>query len=158
MKQPEMKHCIDDPAHLAAAFDAIGFTAYDVPMLARCAELMALAPSVDFQFDIRADGMLGDSFGLSLSFNEIPPQQARECMESGCGAELMNKLQQWGLADDRWKLIAGSAFARHIGFERDDGSEGRFALCVLLNYAKIKFTAADMRSSKFYLMFVAGEL
>ena len=158
MDSSEMRHCIDDPAHLAAAFDTIGFTAYDVPMLNRCAELMALAPNVDFQFDIMADGTMGDTFGLSLSFNETKPWQARECMESGYGAELMNKLQQWGLADDRWKLIAGAAFARHIGFERANGSEGRFALCVLFNYAKIKFTAAEMRNSKFYLRLEAGEL
>ena len=54
------KACADDPALLAAQFDRIGFFAYDGEMLSRCGELLSLAPSVDFQFDIMPDGILGD--------------------------------------------------------------------------------------------------
>ena len=136
----------------------MGFAAYDDDMLDRCAEFMKHAPSADFQFDIMPDGSLGDTFGLSLSFNEARPRHARECMESGYGAEIMNLLQGWGLADERWKLIAGAAFARHIGFEKEDGTEGRFALAIRFNYAKVKFTACEPRPAKFYLTCLAGEL
>lgn len=154
----EHARCAGDPACLAARFDAIGFCAYDAPMLERCAKFMALAPSVDFQFDIMADGTLGDTFGLSLSFNEARPHQARECMEGGYGARICSLMQDWGLADDRWRLLADAAFARHVGFEREDGTEGRFALCVLFNYAKVKFTACEARPAKFYLVLQAREL
>ena len=119
---------------------------------------MSLAPSVDFQFDIMPNGQLSDTFGLSLSFNETKPRKARECMESGYGAALMQTLQTWGLADDRWKLIAGAAFARHIGYERDDGTEGRFALCILFNYAKVKFKDCEPQPAKFYLTCTSGDL
>ena len=149
---------IDDPAKLGRAFDAIGFVAYDAGMLARCAEFMRLAPSVDFQFDIMADGRLGDTFGLSLSFNGARLGRARECMESGYGARLMEKFESWGLADERWHLIADTSFARHVGFNREDGTTGRFALCVLFNYAKVKFTRAEAQPAKFYLMLQAGEV
>lgn len=149
--------CADDPNQLGRAFDAVGFSAYDDAMLERCGEFMALAPSVDFQFDIMADGSLGDTFGLSLSFNEAKPRAAHECMRRGYGARIMDKLEGWGLADERWRLIADAAFARHVGFDREDGTEGRFALCVLFNYAKVKFTAGEARPAKFYLTLKAGE-
>lgn len=136
----------------------MGFSAYDDDMLGRCAEFMKHTPSADFQFDIMPDGSLGDTFGLSLSFNETRPRHVRECMETGYGAEIMNLLQGWGLADERWKLIAGAAFARHIGFEKEDGTEGRFALAIRFNYAKVKFTACEPRPAKFYLTCLAGEL
>ena len=50
-------------------FERIGFIAFDDEMLERCSSFMRIAPAVDFQFDIMADGTLGDTFGLSLSFN-----------------------------------------------------------------------------------------
>ena len=158
MSTDEHQRCAKDPAHLAARFDAIGFSAYDPYMLERCTEFMQLAPSVDFQFDIFPDGSLSDTFGLSLSFNETKPRQAKECMESGYGAQVMEALERWGLADSRWHLIADAAFARHIPFVRDDGSEGRFALSVRFNYAKIKFSACTPKPAKFYLVLEACEI
>ncbi|MDO4538516.1 MAG: hypothetical protein Q4B54_10180, partial [Coriobacteriales bacterium] len=147
-----------DPEALGKAFDVIGFAHYDDAMLARCSEFMGHAPSVDFQFDIMEDGTLGDTFGLSLSFNETRPRQAQWCMTQGYGATLMKTLQTWGLADDRWRLIADAAFARHVPFEREDGSDGRFALCVLFNYAKVKFRACEAQPAKFYLILQMIEL
>ena len=158
MDARELAHCADDPAHLGDCFRRIGFSAFDEPMLRRCAEFMRLAPSVDFQFDIMPDASLGDTFGLSLSFNETKPREARVCMESGYGATVMRALQGWGLADDRWRLIAGAAFARHVGYEREDAGEGRFALCIRFNYAKVKFKACEPRPAKFYLTCAAGDV
>ena len=152
------KACAEDPALLAAQFDHIGFAAYDDEMLSRCCALLSLAPSADFQFDIMPDGTLGDVFGLSLSFNETKPREARVCMESGYGARICRNLQEWGLADERWRLIAGAAFARHVPFDREDGSQGRFALCCLFNYAKVKFAGTVAQPAKFYLRMSAGEV
>ena len=152
------KACAADPAHLAAQFDQIGFSAYDDEMLSKCSMFMSLAPSIDFQFDIMADGSLDDVFGLSLSFNETKAREARACMESGYGARICSTLQEWGLADERWKLIAGAAYARHVPFGQEDGSQGRFALCCLFNYAKVKFVGAVAQPAKFYLRMAAGEV
>ena len=150
--------CASDPELLAAQLDQIGFTAYDGKMLSQCGVFLSLAPSVDFQFDIMPDGTLGDVFGLSLSFNETKSREARACMESGYGARICKTLQRWGLSDDRWKLIAGAAFGRHVPFDREDGSQGRFALCCLFNYAKVKFAGAVAQPAKFYLRLSAGEV
>ena len=151
LDQDMRKACAEDPSELARSFQAIGFSAYDEAMLERCALFMAQAPSVDFQFDIMSDGSLGNTFGLSLSFNETNPSQAHDCMESGYGADIMRTLEKWGLADDRWKLIADAAFARHVELETEDGDTCRFALCILFNYAKVKFTSAVAQPAKFYL-------
>lgn len=158
MRQDVQRACANDPLFLGRQFDQIGFTAYNGDMLARCSEFMALAPSVDFQFDIMGDGSLGDVFGLSLSFNETRPREARACMEEGYGARICRILQDWGLADERWKLIADAAFARSLPFEREDGTQGRFALCCLFNFAKVKFKAAVPQPAKFYLRLTAAEL
>lgn len=152
------RNCAENPQELARAFRAIGFAAYDASMLERCAAVMAIAPSVDFQFDILADGTLGETFGLSLSFNEVRPREARDCMDRGNGARLMSRLEQWGLADERWRLVAGAAFARSVRYLRDDGGMGCVAMCVLLNYAKIKFRQGVAQPAKFYLILKSAEL
>ena len=158
MSKPDLRRCASDPKLLGKRFQRIGFSAFDDRMLERCSALMRLAPSVDFQFDIMTDGSLGSTFGLSLSFAKVRPREAKACMTDGYGARLMDVLQGWGLADDRWRLIADAVFARRAEFERDDGSTGQLALCVLLNYAKVKFVDGVARPAKFYLILAASEL
>ena len=152
MGRDAQKACSEDPQQLAAFFDRIGFSAYNRDMLERCSTFMSLAPTLDFQFDIFPDGSLGPTFGLSLSFNETKPREAQECMSTGYGADIMQLLEKWGLADERWRLIADAAFARHIPVEAEDGSMIRYALCILFNFAKVKFTNGDARPAKFYFM------
>ena len=158
MGDAERARCADDSTYLEGRFRQIGFTAFDAHMLDCCMEFMRLAPSIDFQFDTMPDGSLGDTFGLSLSFNKARPRETRECMTSGYGGRLMHVLQGRGLADSRWHEIAGTAYARSVGFEREDGTKGRFALCVRLNYAKVKFSSGEPMPAKFYLTCISGEL
>ena len=146
------------PALLGECFDAINFKAYDDNMIEYCREIFALAPGIDFQFDVYPDGNLGDVFGLSFSFNNIRPSQAVECMKSGVGAKFMTLLESRGLADDRWKLIADAALGKGVPFERSDGNLGLFALIIHFNYAKIKFRAGKAVSAKFYLIMRGQEL
>ena len=158
MKHKLIREIAERPALLGECFDAIGFSAYDENMLEFCREIFAIAPGIDFQFDIYPDGSLCDVFGLSFSFNEIFPRQAEECMSSGTGAEFMNMLENRRLADERWKLIAGAAFGKGVPFERSDGSFGILALAIRFNYAKIKFRAGKAMSAKFYHTMCAREL
>lgn len=153
-----IREIAERPALLGECFDAIGFNAYDENMLECCREIFAPARGIDFQFDIYPDGSLGDVFGLSFSFNEIFPRQAEECMSSGIGAEFMTMLEKRGLADDRWKLIAGTTLGKGIPFERSDGSFGILAMVISFNSAKIKFRAGKAMSAKFYLTMCAREL
>lgn len=154
----ELLKCSQDPAHLGRQLRQVGFCAFDAPMLGLCADLMALAPAADFQFDVAKDGSLTDVFGLSVSFNKTKPREAKVCMESGYGSRLMERLEGLGLADGRWRLIGDAPCARYVGFERDDGSWGRFAFIIRLNFAKVKFKGTEPQAAKFYLDLTAGEL
>ena len=147
-----------DPGLLGDCFDQAGFRAYDGSMLEQCGEILALAPSVDFQFDLFPDGALGDVFGLSLSFNAVRPRQAAEWMETGCGRDMMRLLEGWGLADDRWQLLPGTALSKGIPMEGPDGNKKLLGLAVRFNYAKVKFKAGAPVSAKFYLRLHAGLL
>ena len=158
MAQVERRRCAADPAHLGDCLRRIGFDSFDEQMLARCAQLMGMAPGVDVQFDILEDGTLGDTFGLALSFNELRPSSARRQMEEGVGSRIMSTLQQWGLADDRWRLLGNVAFARQYPYVREDGTTGQLGLCTLLNYVKVKFRDTQMQPAKFYLILATLEL
>ena len=150
--------CAGDPGELRACFESVGFSAYTSDMLRRCAQLMGIAPSVDFQFDIFPDGSLGDTFGLSLSFNEVAPREMPACMESGYGARLMRLLEDWDLVDSRWKLLADACFAQHVSYPHAERQARRLALCVLPNFAKVKFVAGVAAPAKFYLQCAAKVL
>ena len=147
-----------DPGKLALWFDRIGFTAYTKTMPDHCAELLSYAPGADYQFDIYPDGTLGDTFGLSLSFNDVKPRMAAECMEKGYGKSVMTLLERWGLADERWKKIAGAAAGRRIRVEKEDGTPVSLAMIVRFNYAKVKFKAGVPVTAKFYFLLAASEL
>ena len=158
MTHDEQRRCAEDHTHMGDCLHRIGFDSFDEQMLARCAHLMDMAPGIDVQFDIMEDGSLGDTFGLALSFNELRPRAAREQMEKGVGQRIMSTLQQWGLADDRWRLLSNVSFAKQYPYVREDGTTGHLGLCTLLNYVKVKFRNAQMLPAKFYLLLAAFEL
>lgn len=158
LSKPMHRRCCGDPAFLGSCFDEMGFAAYDRPMLERCAELMRLVPFVDFQFDLGLDGSLTDTFGLSLSFGRCKLSEVDECFSSGYGAQVMELLEGWGLADERWKLIPQMTYARGLPYGGRDGSERRLAVCVHLNYAKLKYVGGIAQPAKFYLVATVREL
>ena len=152
------KAASEDPALLRSCFDRIGFPAYNPSMLHCCAQLLSLVPESDFQFDLYPDGSLGDLFGLSLSFNDVLPRAAAECMENGFGASVMTLLEQWGLTDDRRHRIAGAPAGIAVPMEDRDGSPISLALTIRFNFAKVKFKAGLPVSAKFYLHLSAAKL
>lgn len=158
LSEPSRRRCSQDPAFLGSRFDLIGFEAYDQSMLERCALLMGMVPAVDFQFDLTAEGSLGPTFGLSLSFSRLAMREVEACFRDGYAAQVMGTLEGWGLADGRWRLIAGAPLARLVEYEDERGQERRTLVCVRLNYAKVKFVDAVPRTAKFYLVLAAKDL
>ena len=153
-----VRNASDDISLLEDAFVKAGFRDYNRDMLERCKSILSVSPSADFQFDIYPDGSIGDVFGLSLSFNEVLPGKSAECMNNGFGKEIMTMIQDWGLSDDRWKMIAGAPMGKSITINETDGREVNLGFAIRLNYAKIKFKAGVPVSSKFYLILQAAEL
>ena len=159
LPEGECKACAREPERLARVFDSIGFAAYDNPMLERIAQLMAyVTNAADFQFDIYPDGSLGDTFGLDVSLRISRPSVVRESFASGIAAQLMQLLEQWGAADERWHLGGEAAFARAIPVELDDGTIGRYTFTLMPQWVKARWTACEQQPSKLYHLGNAGLL
>lgn len=153
----ERDACAQDPAHLAAIFDAIGFSAYDPAMLAQVSTLMAAAPgSVDFQFDVFPDGTLGTTFAIDVQFEIEQPKAVQVSFGDGPAGRIMRLLEGWGAADDRWRLAAQAAFARALPVSLEDGSMGRFAFTLMPQWAKARWTNCELQPAKLYQLAHAG--
>ena len=155
----EKAACAADPAHLADAFDAVGFSAYDGAMLDQASALLAAAPgATDFQFDVYPDGSLGMAFAIDVQFGIEQPEAVQNTFGVGAGACVMGLLEEWGVADDRWRYAISSAFARAIPVELDGGGAGRFALTLMPQWAKARWTEGELRPAKLYHLAHAGLL
>ena len=153
----EQVACAQDPGHLAAVFDELGFTAYDDAMLAQVSRLMAAAPgTVDFQFDVLPDGMLSDMFAIDAQFEIEQPEAVRDSFEDGPGMRVMNLLEQWGMADERWRLAPGAAFARAIPVEGEDGELAKYAFTLMPQWVKARWRGGVGQISKLYFLGSAG--
>ncbi len=147
----EIKACASNPNRLAEVFDTIGFTAYDEAMLAQITTLMATAPhAVDFQFDVFSDGRLGPTFGIDVLFGIERPEAVLATFEDGVGARVMGLLEDWGVADGRWRVAVRSAFARAIPVTLDDGGVGRYAFTLMPQWVKARWTDGVLQPSKLY--------
>ena len=151
--------CVSNPEELGRVFRAIGFTAYNDEMLAQVSQLMAVTPGlVDFQFDVYPDGSLGDTFAIDLQFAIAQPKDVQACFTDGAGANVMNLLEKWNAADERWHLGAEAAFANAIPAWREDGSICKWAFTLIPQWAKARWKGGVLQPSKLYLLGSAGPL
>ena len=157
LDSPEQGECAADTAHLAAAFDQMGFRAYDDAMLAQVSQAMGIAPdTVDFQLDVFPDGHLGNTFAIDVQFAIEQPHLVRENFQGGPVARVMQWAESLGAADERWKLAADIAFARAIPIEMDDGAVARYSFTIMPQWMKLRWRAGALQPSKLYLMGKAG--
>ena len=154
----EIDACAKDPSHVASIFDRVGFTSYDEAMLDQMRHLMEIAPAtIDFQFDIWPDGSIGDTFAFDVQFGIEQPEAVRESFASGSPSRVMRLLEDWGIADERWKLGAEAAFARAIPIEVDNGL-APFSFTLMPQWAKVRWKKGVLQPSKLYLMGRTGFL
>ena len=147
----EKRACAADPARLAVAFDTVGFAAYDATMLAQASALLAVAPgATDFQFDVYPDGSLGPTFAIDVQFGIEQPELVQRSFETGARARVMGLLEEWGVADGRWRQAVASAFARAIPVVLDDGSASRFAFTLMPQWAKARWMGGEPQPAKLY--------
>lgn len=143
--------CEESDTYLKGVLDQVGFQAYDDAMLAQASELIALSSvGLDFQFDIYPDGRIGDIFAIDIQFGIEKPEVVCESFESGRGARIMEALEGYGAADERWRLTPQAAFARALPSERDDGTIGLRSFTLMPQWAKARWTAGVLQPSKLY--------
>lgn len=155
----ERTACIEDPGYLPETFARAGFSAYDDAMLSELRTFMTVAPeSMDYQFDVRADGSLSGVFAMEAQFETRQPEAVRAWFESGPGVRLMGLLQEWGVADERWKKGIDATFACKLPVELDDGSPGSYALTLVPQWLKLRWIDGVLQPAKLYYLAGAGLL
>ena len=137
-----------DSALLEEHLRSTGFTAFGPTLLERC-QLLANTPfKLEFQFDVRADGSAGPTLGASLRFNS--PADSSDwkpfSVEGEAGA-LMQQLEAWGLADNRWRLLAHTIFAKRVSFEGESS-----VLYCYPAFVKLRWREGEPIDAKTYLI------
>ena len=152
LRQDEARACAADPNHLGSALKAAGFTAFDETMLAQASRILKLAPAtVDFQFDVLADGSLGDMFAIDIRFNAMPSGEVVKSFAEGVDADIMGQLQEWGIADERVSHVADMCFTRGLRLQADDGSFAPFAFSLIPGWLKVRWRGGVLQPAKIYM-------
>lgn len=129
-----------DISLLARHLKDVGFSAVSDTFLARTKEIAAMPFVMELQFDVLPDGSTGSTIGTSFSFGKFPKErkeipaddiaahmensqvvncnisaaELKKDFSQGEVASLMEKIQSWGLADERWQLLPEATFTKGL--------------------------------------------
>ena len=137
-----------DPALLEEHLRQTGFSAFGDTLVERCALLANTPFELEFQFDVLPDGSAGPTLGASLRFNSPANQSSWKPFDADAEAgDLMSMLESWGLADDRWRMLAGTTFAKRVSFKDDS----RLLFCYP-TFVKLRGRMGEPLDAKAYLI------
>jgi hypothetical protein len=134
-------------AHLQQVGACLGETC-----VARCQAIAQTPFQIEFQFDVLPGGSLGDTFGMSARFGSASESDDREPFDpNGAAGELMAQLEQWGLADGRWRLLTDTAYCKRI-------ANGGRSVTILMYpaFIKLRWKAGEPLDAKTYLLAAVG--
>lgn len=116
--------------------------------IAYCQELVQSPFQFEFQFDVLPDGTLGPTFSASARF-ACPSEQGDwpAFDPEGAGGVLMERVESWGLADERWRLLADTIFAKSA----TKGEDKRTLFCYPA-FVKLRFRDGKPLDAKAYLL------
>ena len=66
--------------------------------------------------------------------------------------------ERWGIADERWRLIPDTAFARSLPVTRADGTAAAYSFTLMPGWSKARWRNGVLQPAKFYLLGKAGVL
>ena len=103
-----------DAALLEEHLRRVGLEQLGDTVVPRC-QLLARSPfRLEFQFDVREDGVPGATFGASVRFQGPFDDASGLFGPNGAVGKLMECVEGWGLADGRWRRLAETVFAKRI--------------------------------------------
>lgn len=142
-----------EPQLLEAHLRTTGLTEFGETLISRC-QLMAQSPfKIEFQFDIKPDGSADETFGASVRFARPPGENDWGSFTvDGASGELMRQVETWGLADNRWRLLADTIFAKRV--TKDDKSSVLYCYPAFL---KLRWRAGLPFDAKAYLIAGMGD-
>ena len=140
-----------DVSLLARHLSQVGLTNLEDSVLPRC-QLLAASPfQFEFQFDVGQDGTACPVLGASLRFALGKGTDRMEAFRTGGAAgRIMAEIENWGLADSRWRLLEDTAFARRV----THGLESSLLYCAPV-FVKLRWREGKPLDAKVYLQ--AGE-
>lgn len=141
-----------DAALLEKHLRQVGLANLGDTLVSRCQELARTPFSLEFQFDVTADGSAGPTMSASVRF--APPSDPDDpeiFSVDGPAGELMQQVEAWGLADARWRQLADTVFAKRI-------SRGQMEqrICCYPAFIKLRWRDGEPVDAKTYL--IAGML
>ena len=97
----------------------VGFEAASPALYDLAAPILESPFGLELQFDVMRDGGVGSTVGLSAGFRARSASSVRTLFaDGGAAAAFMEKVEQLGLADKRWHLIADASFTKLIEVEK----------------------------------------
>lgn len=138
----------EDADLLKAHLSQVGFDCADGEVIGCCTKLAAAPFQMEFQFDVTPEGAAGPTFAASARFDAPPGTKTRQAFDlEGAAGELMHQVEERGLADERWRLLADTAFATRLS--RDDWS---VMLYCYPAFVKLRWDESKPLDAKAYLI------
>lgn len=117
-------------------------------VVSRCQMLADTPFMLEFQFDVDTSGRASTTLGVSVRFASPPGTQAWRSFEpDGEAGALMQEVERWGLADERWRLLADTAFA----VRAELAGESALLFCFPA-FLKLRWRNGEPLDAKAYLM------
>ena len=139
---------VKDPELLRRHLEQVGIRDFGDTLLPRCRCLADTPFQMEFQFDVGKDGFAGPVTGVSLRFACPPGKDGWDFYNpDGRAGELMNQINEWGLADERRRLLGETMFARRVS----RGEENCLLFCFTA-FVKLRWRAGIPLDAKAYLM------
>ncbi|MBR2836252.1 MAG: hypothetical protein IKE43_11185 [Coriobacteriales bacterium] len=143
-----------DITQLEHDLHACGFTATSPALRDLVMPILESPFSLELQFDVMCDNTLGTTLGVSAGFPFVNEAGTRKLFnDGGTIAHLMNRIEDMGLADKRWRHIPDATFATLI---RVDGSA--LALYCVPTFLKMRMRDGKPLDAKTYLQAGASVL
>lgn len=138
----------EDPALIEEHLRNAGVDELGTTLVERIQLMSAMPFPIEFQFDVRPDGRAGSTVGVSLRF--AAPSQASDSWHvfdpDAAAGDLMRLVESWGLADERWRLLAHTAFVKSVS-----GQGGKCKLWCLPTFLKLRLRDGEPLDAKAYL-------
>ena len=141
--------CQKSPAQFARELAHIGFAATSPTMLEQLGALAQIPLGWEMQFDVYANGRVGEVLSVDLCLPVKRGVRADELFAcEGLGGRAMQVLEAWGVADERWHLLRHTSLSRLV---RPRSENAAFLQRCHPVFIKAKWEAGEPRAAKVYL-------
>ena len=138
----------NDASLLAEHLKQVGLQDLGDTLVPRCQELARTPFHIEFQFDVDERGYADTTFGASLRFAAPPGDgEWRPFDPDGEAGELMRRIEEWGLADSRWRPLADTAYATRVAH----GGHSALLYCYPA-FVKLRWRKASPLDAKAYII------